>query len=121
MIDKKEIFKYIEEKYNVTPEYLFLRSPDCAVFRNKKNNKWFGIIMNIEKRKIGINEEGSIDIINLKGEPEFNSILRSQNHIIAAYHMNKKHWISVLLNHDFPITDLFEMIDWSYDLIAKRN
>lgn len=121
MINRAEIFKYIKEKYNVSPEYLFLKSPDCAVFRNEKNNKWFGIMMHIEKRKLGINEDGSIDIINLKGDPEFNSILRSQQHIMTAYHMNKKHWISVLLNYDFPVNELFEMIDWSYQLSKKKK
>lgn len=118
MIKRSEIFDYASKKYGTTPEYLFMKHPDVAVLRNTKTNKWYGIIMNIEKRKLGINEDGYMDVINLKGNPELNSILRSQNHIIAAYHMNKKHWVTILLDFEFPQSELNEMIDWSYQLTS---
>lgn len=118
MITRDEVFDYVKEKYDTTPEYMFLKHPTYAVFRNAKTKKWYGIIMSLEKRKLGINEDGFIDVINLKGNPEFNSIIRSQKYIMAAYHMNKKHWISVLLNHDFPQSELYELIDWSYQLTS---
>lgn len=121
MISREEIFEYIKERYETTPEYLFMKHPDVAVLRNTKTNKWYGLIMNIEKRKLGINEDGYMDVINLKGNPEFNSILRSQPHIMPAYHMNKKHWITVLLNHNFPKSELYELIDWSYQLTSKKK
>jgi len=120
MISRQEIFKYVKEKYNTEPEYLFLKHPSCAVLRNS-DGKWYGLIMTIEKRKLGINEEGDVDIINLKGNPEFNSILRIQPYILPAYHMNKKHWITVLLDYDFPKQEIAELIDWSHQLTKKRK
>ncbi len=121
MIKEEEVFEYIRNKYNTTPEYLFSKHPSVAVLRNQDNNKWYGVVMHVEKRKLGINEDGYINIINLKGDPEFNSIIRNQEHIKAAYHMNKKHWISVLLDYDFPISELYELIDWSYSLSSKKK
>ena len=44
--------KLINEKYNVFPEFLWETAPNYGVFRNIKNNKWFGIIMNKERGKI---------------------------------------------------------------------
>lgn len=118
MINRQEIFDYVKENYKTTPEHLFAKHPDVAVLRNKKTNKWYGVIMTVEKRKLGINEDGFIEIMNLKGNPEFNSIIRSQNYIMAAYHMNKKHWITVLLDYDFPKSELFELIQWSHQLTS---
>lgn len=121
MIKKEDILKYVSEQYDTSPEYLFLKHPDIAVLRNTRTNKWYGVIMNVEKRKLGINEDGYMNVINLKGNPEFNSIIRSQKHIIAAYHMNKKHWVTVLIDYDFPQSELYEMIDWSYQLTSKKK
>lgn len=121
MVKKEDILKYVNEQYDTSPEYLFLKHPDIAVLRNTRTNKWYGVIMNVEKRKLGINEDGYMNVINLKGNPEFNSIIRSQKHIIAAYHMNKKHWITVLMDYDFPQSELYEMIDWSYQLTSKKK
>lgn len=121
MVKKEDILKYVSEQYDTNPEYLFLKHPDIAVLRNTRTNKWYGVIMNVEKRKLGINEDGYMNVINLKGNPEFNSIIRSQKHIIAAYHMNKKHWVTVLIDHDFPQSELYEMIDWSYELTSKKK
>lgn len=121
MVKKENILKYVSEQYDTRPEYLFLKHPDIAVLRNTRTNKWYAVIMNVEKRKLGINEDGYMNVINLKGNPEFNSIIRSQKHIIAAYHMNKKHWVTVLLDYDFPQSELYEMIDWSYQLTSKKK
>lgn len=121
MVKKEDILKYVSEQYDTSPEYLFLKHPDIAVLRNTRTNKWYGVIMNVEKRKLGINEDGYMNVINLKGNPEFNSIIRSQKHIIAAYHMNKKHWVTVLIDYDFPQSELYEMIDWSYQLTSKKK
>lgn len=118
MIKRQEIFDYVQEHYNSIPEHLFAKHPDVAVLRNAKTNKWYGVVMTVEKRKLGINEDGLIEIMNLKGNPEFNSIIRSQNYIMAAYHMNKKHWITVLLDYNFPKSELFELIQWSHQLTS---
>lgn len=116
MISRNDILNYVKDQYNTEPEYMFKKHPNIAVLRNKESKKWYGVIINVEKRKLGINEDGYTDIINLKGNPEFNSIIKYQNHIISAYHMNKKHWISVLLDYDFNKSELYDLIKWSYEL-----
>lgn len=41
--------------------------------------------------------------------------------VIPAYHQNKEHWNSIILDGTIPDTDIKRMIAESYDLICKRN
>ena len=41
------ITNYIFDKYGDRPEFLWKKYPGCGVFRNSKNKKWYGIIMDI--------------------------------------------------------------------------
>ncbi len=61
-----KITKLINEKYNVLPEFLWETSPNHGVFRNERSNKWFAIIMNIDKSKIISEESGNIEVLNVK-------------------------------------------------------
>ena len=51
MVKREEIFKYIKEKYDITPEYLWEDTPDAAVLRHRDNRKWFALIMNVKNEE----------------------------------------------------------------------
>lgn len=72
--------------------------------------------MNVPRVKLGLSGEGKVDIINLKGDPEFNSLLRRQQGILPAYHMNKEHWTTIVLDSSFPKGEIYDLINWSYNL-----
>ena len=107
---REEIFKYIKENYNVEPEYLWDDTPDTAVFRHLNNKKWFGIIMSV-KNEI---------FFNVKTEPNYSDLLRNTyDYIIPAYHMNKEHWNTIILNKSPDKRLVYELIDQSYELTKK--
>ena len=83
------ISKYIKEKYNVNPEYLWESEPGFGVFRNPNTNKWFGIIMNIKRNKILGIDNKEIEVLNLMLHDKTEYYLNNKN-IYPAYHMNKK-------------------------------
>ncbi len=59
--------------------------------------------------------------VNLKCEPELADLLRSKyKAIVPGFHMNKKHWNTVVLNGSVPETELQFLIDMSYDLVVKK-
>lgn len=59
--------------------------------------------------------------INLKCDPEKSLELRANNSsIIPGWHMNKKHWNTVLLNGNLSNYEICQMIDHSYDLVWKN-
>ena len=109
-IKREEIIKYIKEEYNVDPEYLWKDTPDAAIFRHKSNNKWFGLIMNVEGK----------EYLNVKTEPAYSELLRnSYNYIIPAYHMNKQHWNTIIISEKIDEKLLYELIEESYKLTKK--
>lgn len=60
--------------------------------------------------------------VNLKSEPMYADFLRSiYPAVTAAYHMNKTHWNTVILDGSVPNEELFGMIGRSYDLIKPKN
>lgn len=113
---KDEIFKFIKENYHIEADHPWEKTPDYSVFRHKHNKKWFALVMNIEKKRLNIDLEENIDIINLKCHPELIGSLRNEKGILPAYHMNKEHWITVLLDGTYSLENIYDLIEISYDL-----
>lgn len=62
----------------------------------------------------------SVGSINLKCDPDWALMLRdTYPAVTAGYHMNKRHWNTVILDGTIPVDELIEMIDHSYQLIVK--
>ena len=61
---REEIFRYVKEQYGTEPEYLWKKDPDSAVLRHK-SGKWYAIIMAVEKKTLGLEEDGKIDILDM--------------------------------------------------------
>ena len=58
--------------------------------------------------------------VNLKCDPERAIELRESNEgIIGAYHMNKKHWNSVLTDGSVDDQLLLDLVDHSYNLVVN--
>ncbi len=116
MADRNEILKYVKEKYDIEPDYPWARNPNFAILRHRKNRKWFGAIIDITEDKLGLPGNKLVDAINLKCDPLLVGSLRSEPGIFPAYHMNKEHWITVLLASSLAKEMLNNLIDMSYDL-----
>ena len=116
----KRILSLIADEYGAEPEFLWDRYPDYAAFRRKDNDKWFAIIMTIDKNKLGFNGYGNIEIIDLKSAPDSVEMLLNQDGYYPAYHMNKKHWFTVCLDGSIPDETLHTLLATSFDCAAKR-
>ena len=59
--------------------------------------------------------------LNLKETPEDCFILRElYPAVLPAYHMNKRHWVSVVLDGSMTDEEILPLIRKSYDLTAKK-
>ena len=57
--------------------------------------------------------------INLKCDPERAAMLRDEyDSIIPGYHMNKRHWNTLVLDGSLPTKLVRELIDHSYRLVV---
>lgn len=119
-MNRHEFEEYVKAEYGASPEYPFEDSPDCAVYRHLDNRKWFCIIMNVPKRRLGIDVDGRIDIVNLKCSQEIIGDIVREDGIFPGYHMNKNHWISILLDGSVDGGNVRWLTKISFDLTAKK-
>ncbi len=117
---RKDFEKLIEEKYSVEPEYPWQSAPSFAVFRHDINKKWFAVIMTITKDKLGLDSTEEINVVNLKCDPLFMGSVLNETGIFPAYHMNKAHWISVVLDGSIEKEKLEWLLELSFDLTNKK-
>lgn len=110
------ICQYIIDTYNDNPEFLWEKYPGYGVFRNKINNKWYAVILNINKSKFN-KEDKEVEVINLKVNPDKIERLLKRKGFFEGYHMNKKNWISIILNEDVLDNEFFELVNEAYNLI----
>ena len=113
---RQEIEKYINKTYKPLQEYPWQDAPHHSTFKHIDNKKWFALIMEVPYHTLKIEKDGLVDVINLKNIPELIGGLRKKKGILPAYHMNKEHWITVLLDGTVPKKDICELIDVSYEL-----
>ncbi|MFD1386756.1 MmcQ/YjbR family DNA-binding protein [Oceanobacillus oncorhynchi subsp. oncorhynchi] len=115
-VSREAVLHYAKRKYITEPDYPWAKFSNYAVLRHKENSKWFGLLMDVDKEKLNIEGEGTVDVLNVKCDPELSSILRKENGILPAYHMNKEHWISILLDGSISEDEIFQLVDASYHL-----
>lgn len=119
-MNKEDVIKYIKEEYGVSIEYLWKKDPTSGIFRHR-NGKWFGLVMNVGKDKLGLESTDVIEVLNLKCVPDMIGSLRKNAGIYPAYHMNKEHWITITLDGSVDDEKLLALIDISYELVENNK
>ena len=114
-----EIIKYISKKYGDELEFLWEKSPDCAIARRKESKKWYIIFMSVKKDRFGFDTDEAVEVINLHARADEVQKLLKQSGIYPAYHMNKKYWISIILDDLLPVAEIYKLLDNSYELAKK--
>ena len=94
---KQQFLSYCLDTYGTSPDYPFDEDFETAVFRHADNRKWYAIVMRVSRRKFGFDSDEVIDVVNLKLPTEMFGSFGAADGVYPAYHMNKLHWISVLL------------------------
>ena len=94
---KQHFFEYCLSTYGTSPDYPFDENFETAVLRHADNRKWYAIVMRVSRCKFGFDRDEVIDVVNLKLPIEMFGSFGAADGVYPAYHMNKLHWISVLL------------------------
>jgi predicted DNA-binding protein (MmcQ/YjbR family) len=106
MMNIETLREYCLSKPGVTETFPF--GEDTLVF--KVNGKMYALA----------NLDGDLTV-NLKCNPSLALELRERYaSVIPGYHMNKKHWNTVLLDGSIPDKEVFSWIDHSYELVAGK-
>jgi predicted DNA-binding protein (MmcQ/YjbR family) len=94
---KRSYLQYCLDAFGTSPDYPFDEDFETAVLRHADNRKWYAIVMRVSRKKFGFRSDEVIDVVNLKLPTEMFGSFGAADGVYPAYHMNKQHWISVLL------------------------
>ena len=119
-MNREELEAYILNHYSTEPDYPWADTPRAAVFRHVANRKWFALVMEVPRDKLGLPETEKLDIVNFKCDPILISSLRGETGIFPAYHMNKASWITVALDGSVPAETIELLLDVSYELTKPK-
>jgi alkylated DNA nucleotide flippase Atl1/predicted DNA-binding protein (MmcQ/YjbR family) len=114
----------ILDKYSVEPDFPWDEGEHepSGVFRHGSNNKWFGLIMNIDRRHLEKNAaEEMVDVINLKADESKMIALHKIRGIYPAFHMNHSKWISVVLDDTLDDRDVMDLVEESFRLTGSPS
>ncbi len=116
----KELIAYVRDRFGDELEYLWKKFPKNAVWRRNDNAKWYGAILSVQKNRLGFDSTEIVEIIDLRIRPELMQETVAKEHFYPGWHMNKKHWYTVLLDGSVSTDELCRRIDESYRL-AKQG
>ena len=111
----KEIISHIAQKYNSHLEFLWEKLPNAAIARCARTKKWFMVIMTMSKRKLKLDSDDVIDVIDLRVDPKIQAELVNNKNIFEGYHMNKKHWLTICLDEGVSMDFIKSQIEYSYN------
>lgn len=111
-MDHKTVENYILSMPNSFRDYPFGES--VAVYKigtpeQPSESKMFALI-----------QEGQEPVrLSVKGDPQLNVLLREKYEtVMAGYHLNKKHWNTIVLTGQLPWDEVQDLIRHSYILVS---
>lgn len=108
-MERSTIVDYITQLPNVVLDYPF--GEDVAVYKvGDENGKMFALI-----------QEGSDPVrLSLKCDPTLAELLRDKYEtVLPGYHLNKKHWNTIICTGLVPDDELRDLIRHSYELVVN--
>lgn len=128
------IASLIRERYGDQPDFPWSAFPYYGVFRHQCTRKWYGLIMNVPPVKLyakdpaqksrlpqAVAAKSEIEIMALKIPTVEISALDTESGIFPAYHLNAKHWITVLLENVLSDERIMELVGESYHTTLPRK
>ncbi len=120
----QRINEYIIAAYDCLPEFLWAKFPSYGVYRRKENGKWFAFIGSVPLCKLTRSADKNkgngkeVEVLNVKADSSAVGRLITQKGFYPAYHMNKKYWVSAVLDGTVSDAKLRELIDESYASVS---
>lgn len=109
-MNKNDIIEYSLSLNNTFIDYPFPDDNESVTMKHSENKKWFVLIMSVKGKLY----------INVKTNPDYSELLRkAYSYIIPAYHMNKEHWNSIIVEDNIDEGLVKELIVQSYELTKK--
>lgn len=115
----QRINDFIFDIYEGQPEFLWPSIPTYGAYRLKGSKKWYAIIGSVPLYKVDASSDSaeSVEVINVKVDSaKIKEILASKGYY-PAFHMNKKCWVSIILDETLPDEEIQRRVRDSYAAI----
>ena len=109
------IIEYARKTYGDEAEYLWKKFPDNAVLRRGDTKKWYAAILTVPYKKFGIEREGTVEVIDMRMDPDELERTVDNKKYFRGWHMNKKHWVTMLLDGSAPLEEIIQRLNESYN------
>ena len=116
---RQELFGWCLQQYGTEPDYPW--NDNNAVLRHLNSKKWYGVVLEVNRRKLGLEGDSIVDVLNVKCDPIMIGSLRLQDGFFPAYHMNKDTWLSILLDRPDLDESINILLDLSYELTRSKE
>lgn len=119
------ITNLIIKKYGNEPEFLWEKTPGSGIFRNPESKKWYLAILDVDRSKIQDGQKGQkdkkelVEIALIKLSPDKVEKITKQEHFYPGWHMNKKYWITVILDDTVADDKIMQLIEESHGFTEK--
>ena len=113
-MNREELESYILNHYSTAPDYPWADTPRAAVFRHAGNRKWFALVMDVPRDKLGLARTEKLDIVNFKCNPILIASLRGEPGIF------RRSWITAALDGSVSAETIELLLDVSYELTKPK-
>lgn len=114
------VLNWALETYGTSPESLWAKYPEDVVLRHSSNQKWYAILMKVKRSALGLESDETVDIIDVKCDTLQIDFLSQQQGFFKGYHMNKNHWLTILLDGTVPLETVCSLLEQSYEMTAPK-
>ncbi len=119
----------IESEFGASAEFPWEKYPGNGTYKAASSGRWFALVLTCGFGKLtdpgrlkGSHEADEIvEVLNLKADPDLIPRLVQADGICPAWHMNKKHWISGLLDDTLEDAEVMELVRRSHDLVSRAK
>ncbi|QHM30367.1 MmcQ/YjbR family DNA-binding protein [Lactiplantibacillus plantarum] len=116
---ERKLIAQVRAVYGDDLEFLWPKFPQNAVWRRSDTHKWYGALLTVTSDKLALpGATHVVTVLDLRARPEDLSMLIDGQHYLPGYHMNKKHWYSILLDDVVPLATIMDDVKVSY-MLAK--
>ena len=116
---ERKLIAQVKAVYGDDLEFLWPKFPQNAVWRRSDTHKWYGALLTVTSDKLALpGATHVVTVLDLRARPEDLSMLIDGQHYLPGYHMNKKHWYSILLDDVVPLATIMDDVKVSY-MLAK--
>ena len=113
--------EYLLSAYGDPYDRPFPKDHRSTVYRDPNGRRWYALIMRIDYEKIDPKKSGKVEIVNLKAGEEETAKLICEPGIYPCYHMNKKMWVTAVLDDTVSDRRLKALFDQSRALVIRKT